>query len=107
MELFESAQATVNADGRSECRLQPLRAFETWTVTKMTVQSTSVGQSQCRVYRGSESPSRLIEGTYSGNMDSSDTSIQLRNGESLLAVWTKADPGSVCTFTVEGRSARK
>jgi hypothetical protein len=91
-----------------------MRAFERWDITRVTVACTSVALvPTCRVYRSSEAPSNLIEGTFSGNQDSSDTAFTLENGEVLIAVWegkvvgtAGADVGSVCTLTIEGKATR-
>lgn len=112
--LRESRSATVAANGRATAVIQPLRAFERWDITRVTVACTSTALvPTCRVYRSSEAPSNLIEGTFSGNQDSSDTRTMLENGESLIAVWegktvgtAGADVGSVCTLTVEGKALR-
>lgn len=105
-----SGSATVGADGRATVTVQPLRAFETWHVTKITVNNNgSVLVPAARVYRGFESPTALVEGSYSGTLDSSDTNIMLETGESLICVWegrvvgtAGADVGSVCTFILNG-----
>jgi hypothetical protein len=111
--LRESASAIVGADGRAIATLQPLRAFERWQITRITVQCSSQTLiPTARVYRGSESPSALIDGTYTGTLDTSDSAVSLENGERLLTVWegqdggAGADVGSSCTVTVEGKSIR-
>lgn len=112
--LRESGSATVGANGRASVTLQPLRSFERWDITRMTVANTStVLVPTARIYRGSESPSALVEGTYTGTQDSSDTKVSLENGERLIAVWegkavntAGADVGSVCVFTIEGTKNR-
>lgn len=102
-ELFESADGTADANGRAEATLQPLRAFETWHVKRMTVQSTSSTLvPTCKVYRGAVSASRLIDGTYTGTLDHTDTDLSMHNGERLIAVWEGADVGAICTLSIEG-----
>lgn len=102
-ELHVSADGTADANGRAEATLQPLRAFERWRVRRMTVQSTSSTLvPTCKVYRGAVSPSRLIDGTYTGTLDHTDTDIAMQNGERLIAVWEGADVGAVCTLSIEG-----
>lgn len=103
-DLFTSDTAQADANGRAVVRLQPLRAFERWTVTRMTVQSSSTTLiPTCRVYRGHETPSAQVDGTSRGTMDHSDTNLPIQNGEVLLAVWEGADVGANCTFTIEGK----
>lgn len=80
-----------------------MRYGEEWRITRMTVQSTSSTLvPTARVYRGSEAASNLIDGTFTGNQDSSDTSIRLMSGETLLAVFEGGDVGSQCTLNVFG-----
>lgn len=107
MDLDESGRAVADANGTAQVTLQPLRAFESWDVTRMTVQNTSVTNVPlCKIYRSSVAPTNLVEGTFSGNFDVSDSRIALPNGASLIAEWTDADPGSDCTFTVAGKRSR-
>lgn len=102
--LFESSTGVADATGRAVARVQPLRAFERWDITRMAVSSTStVLVPTCRIYRGAENPSMLVDGTFTGNLDQSDTQLSLENGEVLLCVWTGADVGARCIFTVQGK----
>jgi hypothetical protein len=112
--LRQSAFATVDASGRGIANIQPLRAFERWEIERVTVACTSSTLvPTCRIYRGAVAAGNLIEGTFSGRQDTSDTKTMLENGELLIAVWegkdvgtAGADVGSQCTLTVEGRSVR-
>lgn len=102
--LGVSATATVGSDGIATVTVQPLRSFTTWFVEGMTVANTStVNSPTATVYRGSVSASNRVDATYSGRQDQSDTHLTVLNGERLLCQWTKADPNSVCVFTVYGR----
>lgn len=106
-DLRESANGTVNSSGRAEARLQPLRAFERWQISRMTIQSSSsILVPTCKVYKGAETASNLVDGSHTGTLDHSDTNMLLQNGELLLFVWEGADIGSVCTATVEGKTVR-
>lgn len=105
--LFESNTGVADASGRAVARVQPLRAFEKWNITRLAVSSTSsILVPTARIYRGSETPSRLVDGTHTGTLDQSDTHLDLANGEALICVWEGADVGSQCTFTVEGTKER-
>jgi hypothetical protein len=112
--LRESAFATVGASGRATATIQPLRAFERWEIERYTVACTSsLLAPACRIYRGAIAAGNLVEGTFSGRQDTSDTKLTLENGEMLIAVWegkdvgsAGADIGSACTLTVEGRAVR-
>jgi hypothetical protein len=112
--LRESGSVVVGATSRATVTLQPMRSFERWEITRTTVANTgTVLVPACRIYRGSEAAGSLIEGTYSGRQDSSDTKYTLENGEKLIVVWegktigsVGADVGSVCTVVIEGRAVR-
>jgi hypothetical protein len=101
--LNEGKNATADANGRAVLQFQPLRAGEDWHITRSSVSNSgTVNTPQVKVYRGMETPSTLIEGTFSGNLDSSDTVYDLRNGEQVLFVFSGADVGSLCSATVDG-----
>lgn len=104
--LYESSRGTVS-NGRGMATLQPLRAFERWRITKVSIQCTSPLSAGAAVpifklYRNSEAPMNLIEGTFSGDLNSSDMDITLENGEALIGVWASADDNSQCSMTVQG-----
>ena len=105
--LSQSARATADASGKAVARLGPDRAFETWQIRTVTVQSTSSTLvPQARVYRNHEAVSALLGGSHTGTLDTAQTDTELRSGESLVVVWTGADAGAECTVTVEGESVR-
>lgn len=102
-ELRESGSGTADSAGRAVCRVQPMRYGEEWRITRMTVQSTSATLvPTAKVYRGSEAASNLVDGTFTGTQDTSDTSIRLMSGEALVCVFEAGDVGSRCTFNVFG-----
>lgn len=101
--LLAADTRSADANGKAVCQVQPLRAFESWEISNTAVQSTStVKIPTVKLYRGSESPSNFIEGSYSAQFNSSDSKIFLENGARLLAVFENADVGAVCTLSVTG-----
>lgn len=105
--LNESASATADASGRAVVRLGPHRAFEVWDITQTSVQTTSTTNvPEVRLYEGHESPSALIDGSYDGNLNHTNAHIRLQSGVELVAVWSGADVGAVCTLAVMGESRR-
>lgn len=103
--VSESATGTADASGTARVSLGPLRAFETWQIVSTTLSSTSTTLiPTAKLYRGAEVPSRLIDGTYTGTLDTTDTPYKLRSGDKALAVFTGCDVGAQCTITVEGES---
>lgn len=106
--LRESGSATADASGRAVVRVGPQTAFERWHVTAIQVQSTSDPLvPKCSIYRGAESRSRLIEGTYDGTFDHSDTNLWLETGEQLVAVWEEGNAAHNATLTIEGEKVRR
>lgn len=61
----------------------PVLSWEKWQITVIHTESNSNEESKLWVYR----KGRPIQGTYSGNFDSSDTNITLYPGESLDFKW--------------------
>ena len=105
--LAESASAAADASGTARISLGPLRAFERWHVVSTTVTSTSsVLVPTAKVYRGAEAPSRLIGGTFTATLDTTDTAYDLRAGDKAVVVFSGCDVGAICTVTVEGQSIR-
>lgn len=105
--LNESVTAQAGADGIARVVMGPLRSFETWEVTSTTVASTSSALvPTCKLYRGGEAPSNLFEGTFSGNLDITDTLYKLRSGEKMVAVFQGCDVGAQCTVTMQGLANR-
>jgi hypothetical protein len=43
-----------------------------------------------------------LEGSQTGNFDSSDTTHLMAAGDELLCTWTGGDPGAVATLTLRG-----
>jgi hypothetical protein len=100
--LVEAESAIAGADGRATVQLGPSRAFEDWTLESVAVFSNSVLQSQARVYRDSEAPSRFLGGTYDGNNDSAVAKTFLSTGQSVVVVWSGCTVGAQCTVTLNG-----
>jgi hypothetical protein len=100
--LLASDTKTADASGKAVCQVQPLRAFESWKITNTAVQSTSTAIPTVKTYRGGESPSSFLEGSYTANFNSSDTVIDLNNGERLLVVFEGCTPGASCSVSVSG-----
>lgn len=105
--LSQSNDGTVASTGIATVSLGPMTAFESWEVNRITVASaSSVLVPTARVYRGAVAESRLIDGTYTGTLDTTDVALSLRAGDKVVAQWTGADVGSRCTLTLEGERVR-
>lgn len=102
--LYQSAQAVADANGVAIAVMGPYQAFEKWQTQSVTVNSTSATLvPKASHYRGQQAPSRLINGTYSGNFDTDpDFKVLLQSGEQFITVWENCDPGSQCAVVVTG-----
>jgi hypothetical protein len=93
--------AVVDASGCAECQITP--PGMDWTIETTTVSvSSNVLEPECRTYLNGYGEPNLVEGTYSGSRDTSDTTHYLQAGDFLAAVWTGADVGAVATLRVSG-----
>lgn len=97
-----SASATFDDSGRAVVSLGPTVYGVAWEITRVVVSTTSSAQTQLRVYRGTEQASRLVDSTYTGNDNTSETDVKLSNLESLLFVWTGGDVGAIATAVIDG-----
>lgn len=102
MRLVRYGNAVFNSSGVATVQLGPAKYSEKWDVTKLIVSSTSTTKPQVLVYRGSISPSNLIDGSRSGDQDVSDTTISLIAPEQLIFQWTGGTSGSSVTAGIEG-----
>lgn len=94
---------TADANGKAICIVQPLRAFESWKITHIGVQSTSTTKiPSVKLYRGSETPTQFLEGSYSAQFNGTSRVYELRNGERLLAVFENNDVGATCSLNITG-----
>lgn len=101
--LFEFAQATADANGRAVDNAGPAKYGETWEITLINTNTTSTAETELRVYRGVESETCRILGTYSGNSDNAGGSpVKVQSPDKLIFVWSGATAGAICTARIEG-----
>lgn len=101
--LMEYAQATADANGRATANVGPQRYGDTWVIRSMTTSSDSTSECKMKVYRGVESTSSLVLGTYSGNQDTAGgTELTIGAQDKLVFVWEGASLGATCTCRIEG-----
>lgn len=101
-QLGESRSAKFDNDGRASVVMEPPRSYETWSITQTHIHTSSPTQTQLTIYRDSEEPGNVIEGTALGNSDESDTALELRAGQKLIYVWKEGTPGEIATVTIRG-----
>lgn len=101
-ELIEQYSTTFDAAGVALINdVGPSRAFERWVIDSIQISSTSVSQSRFEIH-DSVSRGRLLEGTYSGNLDTTNTVFRLVQGRKLYFRFTLGTVGTFATVNVTG-----
>ena len=104
MSLLTSGSATVAADGTATVVLGPVPPGRRWLVDTTTV-SLSTGNGTAKVYNGTAADDgQLIEGTYSGALDTTDRINTLGTGEAITVQWSDATPGALARVLLRGVS---
>lgn len=106
--LNTSDRATANAAGTATVSLAP-RIGQRWRLENAAVSTDALPTAplvpQCNIYmQGSPTPNNLIDGTFTGNLDSTGrvSAMPLTNGQPITAVWTGCNVGDVCTLSISG-----
>lgn len=104
--LNTAGVATVAANGIATVVLGP-GVGQRWLIKTAAVStSTSVLVPLCKLYVGggiTPLENNLIDGTYSGNLDSTDLAeFPISNGQKIIAQWTGADVGAKATLSIFG-----
>lgn len=102
MFLATSAQATFDDSGNASMTFSPNKYGIKWTISRVVVSTTSVGGTQAYVYRGPISQSNLIDATYNGNQDMTDTPVELTDSDFITVSFTGGDIGSIAFVRIEG-----
>lgn len=80
-----------------------------WLIGRMTIFTTSATGTTCGIYAGSPTPTNLVDGSNSGNLDVADESspILLDSGAQLTVVWDGASAGAVGTCRIQYQLVRR
>lgn len=102
--LDESATVTFDSTGSGTAYLGPNVYGTSWSLTRITTSCTSPNTNQVTfiVYKNFISPGTQIGGTYSGQQDSDDTTVDLKCGDALVCIWTGGNPGDSGTVSLFG-----
>lgn len=102
-DLYEYRTAIVNAAGVATIDMVgPVQPFERWEITSTQVANDGANASKMEIFNN-PSRTQLVEGTYAGRLDTSDTQFRLGTSQGLWYRWSGASPNSVSTLTVRGR----
>lgn len=74
------------------------------TFTRTTISTNQAATAtpipRCDLYRNAVTTGTFLEGTYSGNLDVSDSAHDFDPGEQLLVVWTGGVAGTIASVTL-------
>ena len=102
--VFKPASVTLDASGNGTCFVAAPNGVK-WNVYLISISTTqtnvTVKPPRFNLY-ADNAPNRahFIEGSGSGNQDSSDSPHVVYGGESLCGEWLGGTPGSIATMTV-------
>lgn len=101
--LQEEHHAILNADGEGWVSgVGPQVYGERWVIeATQTRVENSTAESRLEIFRNGTT--QIVEGTYSGNQDNSNTRMELNTGEKLWFKWTNGTPGAQAIVTLYGR----
>lgn len=100
--LNAAQSATFDAAGVAQIIVGPAVYGHQWNVRRMTVTTTSVLDTETRVYLNAVTPSGLLAGSFAGNQDFNETDVTLQTLDRLIARWINGTPGAIATFQVQG-----
>lgn len=100
--LTEGKQGAILDNGTVTLQMGPIIRGEVWEITRTIVSCTSALDTDLLVYRDAVSDINLIEATYSGNQDVSDSQIEVVSPSSLFFKWTNGTPGAIAMVRLEG-----
>jgi hypothetical protein len=103
--LAETLRGTFDASGIAVGSIQ-VGPNQRWKVTLMNTSTTSTSQTRCTVYRGLLNGQQL-DFSRTGNADTSNTDIELQQGEKLVVEWTGGTVGTTAALDIEGKKYLK
>lgn len=106
--LSVSAMATFTDDGQggtvARASLAPTVFGTQWFIKRVVISTTSNADVASRfyMYRNSESPANMVDGSYDGDQDTNETDIFLNTLDTLLFRWEGGSLGSLATVVLGG-----
>jgi hypothetical protein len=91
--LDANGDATISGVG-------PVTSWERWEINTIHTESGSDKDVTLKVYRNDAT--NAIAGTYSGNMDTDNTEIELMPAQTLAFKYSGGTPGAHCIITLHG-----
>ena len=101
--LVESRSAVFDANGIAVIdAVGPATPFERWEIESTQTYSDSASQTRLEIHDNS-ARTRLVEGTYSGNLDTTNTVFKVPQNTKLYYRWTLGTPGSSAKVSLNGK----
>jgi len=101
LQLLRTLSITLDATGAGQSvPTGPEQSWERWEVANISTVCNSNNSTTFYIQR--QGPGRLTEGTYAGNLDSTDTPYKLSPGERLVFSYINGDPGAIGIVTITG-----
>ena len=96
-------RGTADAGGACTLRTNPVDQGRQWLVNYLTVTSSGANVPTCDLYVDDETLlANLLDGTSdSAGVASYNPPRVIGQGETIVAVWTGADPGASCALRIE------
>lgn len=104
-----SPPVSAGGNGATTATFLTVHDNETWEISRAVVACTSSSDTTATLYADDIQPSRILDASASGNLDTADNAAPLLvgPGETLLVVWQGASLGAVGTARVQGRLLRR
>jgi hypothetical protein len=103
LELYKQYSVTLDGTGAGTISdVGPVNHGERWVINAtQTAVPASVAQSRLSIFWAGLTA--MVEGTYSANMDNTNTIFELMAGRKLYYVYSGGDAGVVATITLRGK----
>jgi hypothetical protein len=106
--LLESRSATADVNGTARIEIVTATSHEYWEVTSTVITTRTVGTNNAdvgptfRLYLDTDSNAGLIDVSFNGTDDVTDTKYELYPGRRLLCIWVDMEPGNEATVRLQG-----
>lgn len=101
--LDTGGRVILDAFGNGAIILRPDNAHQRWLVQNTVVRvSSNTLEPQCFVYVGMPTSNQVVDTTYTGSNDTSDSQYEIPYGQFMTVQWLAGDAGAVATVSVKG-----
>jgi len=101
-DLYLYVDCIVDSFGFGYLSFGPEQAWERWEIASTQISNNGANASKLEIFNNAQH-TQLVEGTWAGRLDTTDTNFKLRTGEKLFFRWGGASTGSRSTATIRGR----